>query len=114
MNVILKIFNDPRLIISVGSTYVKWALSGFKTRSPKEVQEIFDICWECPHVNRLTGANSDPGANDAQKNKGTIDPQDSKTAECSLCGCYLRRKKNLFKLNKIQLNTSCPDDPPRW
>lgn len=87
--ILSKLYNNPLLLVSAIEAYGKWALSGFRTRTQEEVYTIFhDKCGSCEHFNRFY---EDEG-------------------ECNLCGCYLKEKRNLFQLNKIQFKTEkCPD-----
>jgi hypothetical protein len=89
MRIIPKIFNDPSLIWSALKAYCRWGLSGFKMRTDLQVHTIFhDKCWECPLVNRIEAGS----------------------AECTVCGCYLKDEVNIFKLNKIQFKfEKCPE-----
>jgi len=84
-----KLYSNPLLILSAVEAYGKWIIMGCPTRSQEEVYDIFhNKCGSCEHFNRF------------YENEG----------ECNMCGCYLKDRKNLLELNKIQFKTEkCPD-----
>lgn len=71
-----------------------WKEAGKPMRSPERMQEIYDICSECPLF---------------LKGKGWLPGYD----KCENCQCNLH--PSTHTMNKIAWGTThCPEKPPKW
>lgn len=70
----------------------KWNDSGNPLRTPERINELFQICSQCPHFVKLPLIT---------------------TGQCSICSCFIKQHSNT--LNKLAwATTECPDSPKRW
>ena len=80
----------------------EWVDKGQPKRSPEKIQELHNICKECPHY------KASP-LDDYFLKKYIIN---NDGMGCEICGCFVNLNEEYNKL--AWATTKCPLDPPKW